>query len=352
MYNVGEIAKAVMLSSLKSAYTMVGNFFGGGVVILVFLLQFNVSLEKSLLYGLLGFILFFLITFIVKFSIKANQILEIQNAKIEDLGKSQLLPNGVDIDDIYPFRYLHYEVNRNLFVINEDAEHLASSGELICKVVGGKYSVSHIPHTMSTGKLNLKRYEGIKVWADESSFKRTTGGRITFENFKSSGEGVHTQVNFMPALAEGEIAEYKIRWEYPKSKVFSIEQFNYLRLTGVFPNSKVTESFSRQVSVPCDKFICAVKFPSNYRLTSAPEMIVKKRAQDIRIESTRANSKLSTFYNSQNNSDQIILDLENPILNLSYGIHWIPPTLDSLKDAGFIDEEKIDLIRKSIGHSQ
>lgn len=236
----------------------------------------------------------------------------------------------------FPYIRKLYKVERELFINKATAQlDIHSTMEMIVEGVTGDCNV--VSHSVGVGK-----NKNIIVEPIEATFVRKNG-RMSFIITKHTDTACNWRVVFDPPLEQGELASYKIKWEYQNSLFLSNEQFTIDKL--MRKSGKKFCSLARSMPAPCEKFITSVRFPKGYEIFQ-PNVEVVKSGLRFSNETKRISS--SNFFKASPPDDEkgwhLQLEIPNPIISLSYYLQWLPPYLSNLLENKLITKEQKKII--------
>lgn len=338
--------KGVVLREAKNSFkklnAIVIQFFGGFLSLFMFMFIIEkVSLFESILWGIIGYLVvhFIYFTFTVSVSLSVNK-------KIRELQDNYFLPDNFKPNDIYPHTRKLYSTERNLLFDPEKLE-LSVDATMTMVVQSNIDNLSFIKHSIGMGENTALRFENMELTPIYDEFKRSFG-EIKFERTQDTKVSQRWRIIFVPGLKKGEEASYKVKWSYSGAKFLSFEEFSEARTRLQVPTDKEFDSLSRSTPVPCEKLISTLQFPIGYSIFN-PSFSAKMGGHVIEKEIERIKSReyFKIEQPTSNRGWKLILEIEKPILSVSYVIQWKPPNLDSLVERGFINKgQKGGIIRK------
>ena len=321
--------KEIILREAKNSFrklnAIIIQFFGGFVSLFLFMfIVCQVPLFESVLLGILGYAVAYVIYF--AFTVFVSLLVE---KKIKEIQNKYFLPSDFEPSDIYTYTIESCSVERNLSFDQSNLE-LNIDVTFTMYIQSNINGLPYIKHSIGMGENKALKFENIKVTPLCGDFKRFNSGEIRFEKTQDTEKSQRWRIVFEPRLQKGENASYKMKWSYSGAKFLSFEEFSNARTKLQIPFDKEFDSFARSTPVPCKELTSTITFPVGYPIRDSG-FSVKKGGYPIEKEIGRINSKryFTVEPPSSNRGWKLILEIEQPLISVSYIVQWRPPTLDS-----------------------
>lgn len=332
-----EIILNAFKKSIKPSLTFFSILFGGVLATPTILTQFfKLSLNQSIVYS--GILLFgyILVNFIINIYLETKKLINNLLLKINEL---ENFDNHID-ENTFPYVF---ELNDKISKIIFDKNNLTFDEDNIWKfkVKALAPDVPYIRHQLGKGDKYFLNCKELSI-----DLICHSGHKCTIRDDRKEEAIYRWHVCIDPPLQQNEIIEYEFR--YINKNKFFISNVDLLNALSNDKLSKLNRNLDYSVRIthfPAKIFSHTLEFPHNYPLKISPIINVEKRNIQLKKEVDKVKS--SFIYDSNNKVAKFVIN--NPLLDTSYKVEWVVPSINELVESKFIDNIQAEIIRKKIG---
>lgn len=262
---------------------------------------------------------------------------DFDNAQLTTKYQGMLL---AEVSSLHNYSWEQYSVIREL-IFNSDNLGIDIKATQIMKVKSNVDDLKYLKHSIGFGENAAIRFTNFDLSLQRPACHRTDMGEIELQRTQNSNVSQKWRILFTPGLRKHNEASYAINWSYQSAKFMSYEEFAKSKSNSELPLDKEFDSLSRSTSVPCNKLISTVKFPEKYPIHE-PSFTVTRGGYPVHHEIDRIieSGFFKVEQDAMNRSWRLTLEVEMPLLSVSYILQWKPPYLNELLTAGLITDEQ------------
>jgi|GEM_PF-4656996 len=297
----------------------------------------NISSMKLLLYSFLSLVVVFTVIFIFRL-IRRQINTKIQ--KLEMIIKTQneqvLLPSYLSIKDIKPYIIEETKMIKH-YKFNPDAVSFDVHCEIFYKVRICNDSFEFFETRYNSGYCSYKEsaFKQMNIKLKQSFYN---GYKLICKVVSSTEHEHIIQVRLADkTIHVGEQLEFSLEFTYVDYQFLSYEELESFITHKMHPKQERVET-SRVGDIGMNKLGIDIYFPAKYPF-ALPNLDVVSQSN---ISVSKEKERLKEYFrpNSTAYEKSIKFEVTQPVVGLSYKITWVPPSLDSLLECGFLNNEE------------